>query len=118
MNARGWLIAVVLIAGAFLPTLGARTPRVRRALLVLGLIAAAAIAATAVAAALDTSEGFFPSGWGFVFILLTVPLGVGLWASGIVLLASKHTSLGTGWRVALSVIGVFTPFVVMWLSFR
>lgn len=102
MNAKGWLLSALLCAAVFLPALGARTIAARRWLLGVGVVVAVAIGALAVWAATQPGEGFFPSAAGYAFLLVAIPLGAGVGAAGLVLLATRRTRMADTQRAILA----------------
>lgn len=111
----GWLLSGVLCAAAFLPALGARTVLGRRWLLVVGAAVAIVIGALAVGAATQPGEGFFPSGAGFAFLLIAIPLGAGVGAAGLVLLATRTMQLADKHRAILATATlVALPALLIW----
>lgn len=117
VNAQGWLLSAMLVAACFLPALGTRSQRAKRILLVVGSVAALAISVLAISASASTSEGFLPSGAGWAFILIGIPLGAAMGGAGLALMITKPTRLGTVWRVTTAAIAFAAPPALMALYF-
>lgn len=115
MNTRGWLLSGLLCAAAFLPALGARTVLGRRWLLAVGVAVATTIGALAVGAATQPGEGFVPSGAGFAFLLVAIPLGAGVGAMGLALVVTRSTPLSDRSRAILAAAAlVVLPGLLAW----
>lgn len=113
MNASGWLLTIGLMAGSFLPMAGARSERAKQTLLAAGIVVALIIGSLAIWTSAEPSGTFFPSGAGWAFLLVAIPLGLGVSAAGLALVITKRSCLGRNGRVMLAMLAFCVPPAVL-----